>query len=155
MNTRTPIRLGHTHLKVRNTAISERFYADVFGLKAVEHVGDSFVFMSFGEAHHDLALQSVGADAPPPKHGQVGLYHVAFEVDSPADLTRVVAAVRSKGLRPALVDHGISWAAYFNDPDGNGLEAFLDRRGRSRGEWAGVSRPLTENDITRATGERT
>ena len=42
------------------------------------------------------------------------------------------------------VDHLISWALYFSDPDGNGLELYLDRRCKAPGGaqlWHGCNRP--------------
>lgn len=37
------------------------------------------------------------------------------------------------------VDHGISKALYFDDPSGNGVEAYIDTRDDHGGEWAGVN----------------
>ena len=55
--------VGHVHLKVSDLDRSEAFYRATLGLEVSERVGASFVFMSFGDAHHDLALQG-HADAP-------------------------------------------------------------------------------------------
>lgn len=41
-----------------------------------------------------------------------------------------------EGVRHQAVDHGISWATYFRDPDGNGLEVYVDRRQASGGRLA-------------------
>lgn len=42
------------------------------------------------------------------------------------------------------MDHLISWAIYFDDPDGNGLEIYWDTRNEPGGEklWHGVNVPL-------------
>jgi catechol-2,3-dioxygenase len=47
-------------------------------------------------------------------------------------------------ISPQLVDHGIRWAAYFPDPDDNGIEVYVDRRKAVNGApyWEGRSRKL-------------
>ncbi len=128
--------VGHVHLKVRDLERSIDFYREVLGLAVTERHG-GFGFLSWGRRHHDVALQAVGEDAPGPGAG-VGLYHAAFEVDDPAALTAVYRAVRDRGHRVSPVDHGISKALYFDDPDGNGLEVYLDTREENdRERWRG------------------
>ena len=70
--------LGHVHLKVSDVDRSVAFYTDVFELSVTERHG-RYAFLSFGEHHHDIALQGVGPDAPGQSAG-VSLYHAAFEV---------------------------------------------------------------------------
>ena len=45
-----------------------------------------------------------------------------------------------RGVDVSPVDHGISRALYFEDPDGNGLEACVDTRDADDEEWAGRNR---------------
>lgn len=148
-------RIGHVHLKVRDAGASARFYGRALGLTVTELVGDDFVFMSAGEAHHDLALQSVGAGAAGPNHRGVGLYHSAFEAATASQLLAVLERLAEMGVRVALVDHGISWAAYFSDLDGNGVEVYVDRRHARSGRdgWSGTSAALRIEQI-RAAAEQ-
>ncbi|UPV72928.1 VOC family protein [Halorussus limi] len=128
--------LGHVHLKVRDVDRAVAFYRDVLGLDVTERVGN-FAFLSFGERHHDVALQGLGPDAEGPGRG-VGLYHAAFEVPSADALRETHRRLRERGVAVSPVDHGISKALYFEDPDGNGLEVYLDtREGNDRTEWRG------------------
>ena len=120
-----PRELGHVHLKVRDVARAVEFYTEILGLDVTERVGQ-FAFLSFGEKHHDVALQGIGADAP--SAGGVGLYHAAFEVEDAEALAATYRRVRNRGVAVSPVDHGISKALYFSDPDGNGLEVYLDTR---------------------------
>jgi len=46
----------------------------------------------------------------------------------------------------AAVDHGISKALYFADPDGNGVEVFLDTR-EERATWGGVSGSFVPREL--------
>ena len=150
MKSPAPPRLGHVHLKVRDLARSVEFYTSLLDLRVTEQVGD-FAFLTFGEAHHDLALQALGEDAPAAREHAVGLYHVAFEVaDARALLSRYDHLLRMN-VPFVAVDHGISWALYLSDPDGNGVEIYLDTRQSHAGadEWHGRSRALEREDIER------
>ncbi|HET7322786.1 MAG TPA: VOC family protein [Halococcus sp.] len=130
--------IGHVHLKVRDVERSIAFYTDVFDL-AVRERYDRFAFLSWGDQHHDLALQEVGSAAATPGPG-VGLYHAAIEVDSRNALAEVAETLRDREVSVSPVDHGISKALYFDDPDGNGLEAYLDtRESNDRTEWNGIN----------------
>jgi catechol-2,3-dioxygenase len=59
-------------------------------------------------------------------------------------LGHVHLMVTDAGVDYVAVDHGISHAVYFHDPDGLGVEVYLDRRGRPGGAktWRGDSLPL-------------
>jgi catechol 2,3-dioxygenase len=137
-------RIGHAHLKARDLDRSIAFYTDLLALRLTERVGDSYAFLTGGELHHEIALQNVGPNAPQPPAEGTGLYHVAFEVPSRADFAAVYRALTEAGVSVATVDHLISWAMYFDDPDGNGLEVYWDTRRESGGRelWQGENRPL-------------
>ncbi|MFB6269093.1 MAG: VOC family protein [Halobacterium sp.] len=131
-----PFHLGHVHLKVRDLDRAVAFYRDVFDL-AVEETLDRYAFLTWGDHHHDVALQAVGADAPDQGRG-VGLYHAAIEVDSASGLGDVYDRLVDREVPVTPVDHGISKALYFSDPAGNGLEAYVDTRDqRDVEEWDG------------------
>jgi catechol 2,3-dioxygenase len=131
--------LGHVHLRVRDLERALSFYREVFGLDVTER-HRRFAFLSWGEHHHDVALQAVGAKADGPGRG-VGLYHAAIEADSLDRLKAVYDRLRERGVEVSPVDHGISKALYFPDPDGNGLELYVDTRGEHEdGEWSGRNR---------------
>lgn len=138
-------RIGHAHLKVRDLQRAIDFYTRYFNLEITEQVGDRMVFLSGGEFHHELALQALGPNAPAPHPYAVGLYHVAFEVPDKAAFAQAFNALAAGEVEAIPVDHGISWALYFNDPDGNGLEIYCDTRHDQQGAeaWQGITRPLT------------
>ena len=62
MNEDTPYHLGHVHLKVRDLDRAVAFYRAVFDLTVNETQG-RFAFLTWGDHHHDVALQAVGAAA--------------------------------------------------------------------------------------------
>jgi catechol 2,3-dioxygenase len=142
--------LGHAHLKVRDLERSVTFYTHVFHLQVTEIVGGGYAFLSGGPLHHELALQEVGAGAPLPQPFGVGLYHVAFEVPDHRSFALAYHTLIDMGVEVATVDHLISWALYFNDPDGNGLEIYWDTRNESHGRqlWHGDNVPLPTHTLT-------
>jgi len=141
-----PTLVGHVHLKVRDADRAVEFYTAALGLEVTERHG-SFAFLSFGDRHHDVALQGVGADAPGPGPG-IGLYHTAFEVQSPDALAATYERLRERDVTISPVDHGISKAIYFDDPDGNGVEVYLDTRAdRDQYEWAGVNERFDPSEL--------
>jgi catechol 2,3-dioxygenase len=139
-----PRELGHVHLKVQDLERSVPFYREVLGLDVGERHG-RFVFLTYGDHHHDVALQELGPDADPPGRG-VGLYHAAFEVDSGEALAAVDDRLRERGVAVSPVDHGISKALYFDDPDGNGLEVYLDTRDGADA-WRGRNEPFDPREL--------
>ena len=141
--------IGHVHLKVSDLDRSETFYRDALGLEVTERVGESFVFMSFGGAHHHVALQG-HPDAPAADTEALGLYHFAVEVPGEAELGRAIDRIRDAGIEFTAVDHGISKSVYFSDPDGHGVEVFCDTREiRHRPEWEGIAAPLDVDALPR------
>jgi catechol 2,3-dioxygenase len=145
-------RLGHAHLKVRDLDRAVAFYTRMFGLRVVERVGDQYAFLSGSDVHHEIALQNVGPQAPqPPMHG-TGLYHVAFEVPGRRSFAQSYLQLTGAGVEVALVDHYISWAMYFTDPDGNGLEIYCDTRHEPHGQalWRGRNALLRVDTIMAA-----
>ena len=148
-------KIGHAHLKVRDLQRSVDFYTRFLGLHVTEQVDNAYVFLTGGAFHHEIALQNVGSNAPhPPAHG-TGLYHVAFEVPDKRSFAVAYRTLTSAGIPVATVDHYISWAMYFDDPDGNGLEIYWDTRDEPGGRqlWRGENAPLPEETILAALSE--
>ena len=69
---------------------------------------------------HDLGLFEIGAAAAasPAGRGAVGLYHLAWEVDTLADLERIAQALADAGGLVGASDHGTTKSLYGKDPDG-------------------------------------
>lgn len=143
------MKIGHVHLKIRNLKKSVDFYQKYLGMEVTEQLAGSFAFLSAGDMHHELALQEVGEHAVAPHRNQVGLYHVAFEVPDREALSEIYKKLTKAGIAAYPTDHRISWALYFSDPDGNGIEVYLDTRNTKHGVkiWEGIDRPLTPDQF--------
>jgi catechol 2,3-dioxygenase len=117
-------------LKVRDLERAAAFYRDVLGLKEVARAtfGRPMAFFSTGDNHHDIAVMEVGPEAPRPASNAVGLYHVALKIGTTLDELRAAKAhLEAHGItRLAIMDHRVSQSIYINDPDGNGLELYVD-----------------------------
>ena len=137
-------RIGHVHIKVSNLKKSEEFYMKIFSLKISERVGN-YLFLSFGKGHHDLALQEV-PNAEQPTENMTGLYHFAIEVDNLGQLADIYFKLKKRKIQMSPVDHGISKTVYFSDPDGNGIEVYVDTR-KERKEWHGMSVLIREEQF--------
>lgn len=128
------VSVGHVHLKVSDLARSIVFYRDVLGFHLVAQIGPQAAFLSAGDYHHHIGLntwESLGG--PAPARGTTGLYHVAFLYPDRATLADAVRRVTGAGIRfDGASDHGVSEALYLRDPDGNGVELYRDR---PRKEW--------------------
>ena len=148
-------KIGHAHLKVRDLQRSIDFYRRFLGLDVTEVVGNHYAFLTAGSFHHEIALQNVGHDAPKPLSRGTGLYHVAFEVPDKRSFALAYRTLREAGITVAAVDHYISWAMYFDDPDGNGLEIYWDTRNESGGRalWYGDNAPLEDETILAVLAE--
>jgi len=133
-------KLGHVVLKVRDLERSEAFYTSVVGLQVTGRLPGRMVFFSVpgNQDSHDLALWKVGPEAAPAQARQVGLFHVAWQVDRPEDLEAFHARLVREGVSVrGTVDHGANLSVYFDDPDGHMLEMTYER---PRAAWpAGVN----------------
>ncbi|MFB9239919.1 VOC family protein [Plantactinospora siamensis] len=118
-------RLNHAVLYVRDLRRSVSFYTEVLGFRAVPMTPEGFTGAAFLQAagstnDHDLGLFEIGADAgaSPAGRGAVGLYHLAWEVDTLDELERVARALAAAGALAGTSDHGTTKSLYGKDPDG-------------------------------------
>ena len=119
--------LGHVVLRVRDLDRAQAFYHGLLGLPiSARSESWSMIFFSLGQ-HHDFAVTAVGREAPPPESSRVGLDHVAFKLDGGLGALREAKArLEGEGVRVAAMDHVVSKSIYFQDPDGNGVELYVD-----------------------------
>jgi catechol 2,3-dioxygenase len=127
-------RIGHVHLKVADLDRALAFYRDVLGFRLMQRYGAQAAFLSAGGYHHHIGLNTwTSRGGRPPANGTTGLFHAAILYPNRAALAdalrRLIAA---RWPLTGASDHGVSEALYLDDPDGNGLELYVDR---PQAEW--------------------
>src|SRR6266511_1054350 len=113
-------RLNHAVLYVRDVERSVAFYRDVLGFRRVMGFpGAAFIQAPGSTNDHDLGLFQIGAAAGPSAAGKatVGLYHLAWEVDTLAELERLAARLTEAGALVGASDPGTTKSLYARDPD--------------------------------------
>ena len=139
-------KLGHVVLKVRDLERAEGFYTEVVGLSVTGRLPGRMVFFSVpgNDDSHDLAVWKVGADAAPAQAQQVGLFHVAWQVERAEDLGTLYRHLETRGVKiHGTMDHGANLSVYFEDPDGNMLEFTYEQ---PREAWPPDRNPFAGRD---------
>jgi catechol 2,3-dioxygenase len=154
------LRWSHAVLHVRDLETMVGFYRDVLGFQLSDrgpldpaHPAFELAFLSqVGSDHHQLAFAPVRS-----AEGSTNLDHMAFRVESLADVKAVAEKVRTDGRAAPVrfVNHGNAWSVYFKDPEGNGLEVFCDSpwgvRQPQGKPWDGA---MSEEELRRRTEEQ-
>jgi catechol-2,3-dioxygenase len=114
-------RLNHAVLYVRDVERSAAFYRDALGFRTVAAFpGAAFLQAPGSTNDHDLGLFQIGPEAGPSGAGRttVGLYHLAWEVDTLDELERLAGVLGDAGALVGASDHGTTKSLYAHDPDG-------------------------------------
>jgi catechol-2,3-dioxygenase len=112
-------RLNHAVLYVRDLAATVDFYTDALGFEVRTEIPGRAAFLrAQGTANdHDLGLFSVPAGKLPA--GQyIGLYHLAWEVGTLAELAEARDRLAARGALVGASDHRVSKSLYAKDPNG-------------------------------------
>jgi len=121
--------LGHVVLRVTDLGRAETFYTGVLGLPVCARYDENGMKMSFFTLgnHHDFAVMEVSGEGSSDSESAVGLHHVAFKIgDTLDELREAKAKLEAAGLTVDPVDHVVTKSLYFADPDGNGVEVYVD-----------------------------
>ena len=114
-------RLNHAVLYVRDVDRSVAFYTEALGFRVVVGMpGAAFLQAAGSTNDHDLGLYAIGTAAGDSSAGRstVGLYHLAWEIDTLAELRRIAQVLTANGALVGATDHGTTKALYARDPDG-------------------------------------
>ena len=114
-------RLNHAVVFVRDADASARFYRDVLGFRdAFEMDGARFLQAAGSDNDHDLGLFTVGSDAARSAagNGAVGLYHLAWEVETLGGLEALRARLEKEGALIGQSNHSTTKSLYARDLDG-------------------------------------
>ena len=137
-------RLNHAVLFVRDVEASVAFYRDALDFRAVHQLpGAAFLQAAASNNDHDLGLFGIGSGAGP-KRGGIGLYHLAWQVDTIDELAAARDALRAAGAYTGESSHGATKSIYGADPDGNEFEIMwrVPREAWGEYEQRGAVMPL-------------
>jgi len=115
-------RLNHAVLYVRDLTTTREFYEAVLGFETLTWLpGQAAFFRAPGSTNdHDLGVFQIGSGAGPSPAGRtsVGLYHLAWEVDTLDELDRIRGLLAERGALVGASDHVTTKSLYAQDPDG-------------------------------------
>lgn len=120
--------MGGVELRVHDVDAMTRFYSTTLGIPEVAERRGARVL---GDPSHATPLVALVDDREAPAHDprQAGLYHTAFLFEDATKLSGAVARLIGTGAGhyTGVGDHLVSQAFYFDDPEGNGVELYVDR----------------------------
>ena len=121
----SPVRLNHAVLFVSDLERSVRFYTSTFGMEVIAReprANAAFLRLPASGNHHDLGLFAVGTAGGPKRRGTIGLYHLAWQVDTIDDLAAARQSLLQTRAYSGESSHGATKSVYGTDPDGNEFE---------------------------------
>ena len=154
------VRLNHAVLFVSDLERSQAFYTDVLGFRVVAReprADAAFLRAADSENHHDLGLFGL-ASAAQRTGRSVGLYHLAWQVDTIEQLAEMRRTLLEAGALGGESSHGATKSLYGADPDGNEFEIMwmLPREDWGTYETEAVVEPLDlDSELARWSGVRT
>ena len=121
----SPVRLNHAVLFVAELQRSLDFYTQRFGMEVVAReprANAAFLRLPRSGNHHDLGLFGVGTAGGPKRRGAIGLYHLAWQLDTIDELADARRSLIEAGAFTGESSHGATLSVYGADPDGNEFE---------------------------------
>lgn len=150
-----PMRIGRVRLRVRDLDAVASFYRTALGLVQLGTTAGRITLGTQGLPLLEL-VGDPGLDANDRR--QAGLFHTAFLLPSRPDLARWLAHAVATGVAlHGASDHIVSEAIYLADPEGNGIEVYVDRPVARWHDQGGAIRMTTEaldaQDLLAAAGD--
>lgn len=130
--------LHHFGVETRQLERMIDWYAKVVGMVTICSTSNalgseamSAAFVSNDGANHRMAIFSTPElKEDTDKHAHAKLQHMAFEYATIDDLLNTYTRLKGLLIEPVLTtDHGPTIAFYYEDPDGNSVELFVDNFG--------------------------
>jgi catechol-2,3-dioxygenase len=154
------VRLNHAVLFVADLERSLAFYQRAFDMLVMAReprANAAFLRLRRSGNHHDLGLFGVGAQPPRPR-GSLGLYHLAWQVDTIEQLEEARLTLANLDALTGESSHGATKSVYGRDPDGNEFEVMWMLPKANWGEYenaAPVERLDLAGEVARWGGVRT
>jgi catechol 2,3-dioxygenase-like lactoylglutathione lyase family enzyme len=165
----SPVRLNHAVLFVADLNRAVRFYTEVFGMELITRepgLNGAFLRLPRSGNHHDLGLFGIAGAVPQPRRS-VGLYHLAWQLDTVDELVEFRRTLLDAGAYTGESSHGAK-SVYGADPTATSSRSCGCSRGRSGAStkvavverldlaaefdtWSGTRRPATSARRSPAT----
>jgi catechol 2,3-dioxygenase len=119
--------IGYAHLRVSDLRRALQFYKDLLGFSEIERAATKVFLSPTGRPPVILVLEELPGARPKPAR-TTGLYHTAIRLPDRAGLARLLKRLMAhRWPLQGASDHGVSEALYLPDPDGLGVELYVDR----------------------------
>lgn len=115
---------SHIQLKVSDLERSVQYYTAIIGFQVLNQT-ENTAYLTIDGISSLISLVEV-KDAISPQ-GFTGLYHFALLLPTRKDLGNIIQHFIQHNVRLGAADHDVSEALYLTDPDGNGIEIYIDR----------------------------
>lgn len=119
------VQLDNVTLRVADLDRTREFYEGTLGFE-VRRAADGVLTLSTDGGVPVIELESSPL-APPRQPGSAGLFHIALLFPTRRSLGHMLSHLMGANIRLGSADHGVSEALYLADPEGNGLELYVDR----------------------------
>jgi catechol-2,3-dioxygenase len=142
------VRLNHAVLFVADLERSIAFYQQAFDMLVMAReprANAAFLRLPRSGNHHDLGLFGVGAQPPRPR-GSLGLYHLAWQVDTIEQLEEARLTLANLDAFTGESSHGATKSVYGRDPDGNEFEVMWMLPKAHWGEYENAA-PIEQLDL--------
>jgi catechol-2,3-dioxygenase len=152
------VRLNHAVLFVSDVDRAVEFWTTAFDMEVIAReprMHAAFLRLRRSGNHHDLGLFGLGAGVQRPAGPGIGLYHLAWQVDTIDDLARARESLQAVGGYVGESSHGATKSLYGKDPDGNEFEVMWMLPPDTWGEFensAPVERLDLDADVARWSG---
>jgi catechol 2,3-dioxygenase len=125
-------KIQSVNLKIRDLESSLNYYSGMLGFKEIERQSTSGLLSADGKLPALLELHE-DKNAKPIDRQSTGLYHIAIRFPSRKALAEVFMHLFNNNTKfHGFSDHLVSEAIYLADPDGNGIELYVDK---PKNEW--------------------
>lgn len=119
-------------LRIKDLDASLKFYSYLLGFKEIERKENTSFLSSDGVYPYLISLSEDKHALVAPRNS-TGLFHIAFLFPNRKEMARVFLRLHNHGQKfQGFSDHIVSEAIYLADPDGNGIEIYVDK---PREEW--------------------
>ncbi|MBN8533073.1 MAG: VOC family protein [Rhizobiales bacterium] len=146
---KSPVFIRSATIATSNARRLAEFYTRRLGFEQISADAMSVTLGADGVGFLKLETR---ADAEPFDARSSGLFHIAYLIPDRAGLARWFMAARAAGVAfEGASDHAVSEAFYLTDPEGNGIEVYVDRARenwpRDAGGYAMTTGPMALREL--------